>query len=620
MLLSSFRTNIDWRQTTFVFSLLFLALFFLGGSVLQSYALSFLCCSFLVLHAHARTSRFFFFTTLFHWIVLLGASSFFLWLFLRLSALPSFFMILLGSFFAAICFPILQKHISEERLPLPSWMQTLPFFLVTTTLFLYWNRPLNPDAAWYVLSAHKWLQGAMLYRDIVEINPPLNFYLTLPVVFLEDVFHLPPYNAYYLWVCLLFWGSLLLCLYLLSHFFAEKTAKPLVLLLGIFAAILFPTIFLKTNIQREHLFLIFIYPWILWSLLTHNLFAHKHLIFLLAAIGLCLKPYFFVLPMIVVLTQMVFKKSFKILFSIQNAYFLGAALLYVLFIYAVHPLYFQEVIPTAKATYYAFESSTHRILSSYALPKNLFMLGAVCLWTFLFNKKSYHIFAPLMITLSGGVITLLQNKGFTYHQIPFFSFLLFSYFWLLCVCFNPMTWLMSAYVIFQTVFGTQLLYLTGLHNSNLLTKLDLKIVNASERFITFSSNIAQGPSVALHFQKTWASRHPSNWFIPGAVNFISSNQCEAHPKKCATMHDLLNKYRAQNIEDLQTFKPDLIIFEKKSIHFDAPFDWLAFLSVHPQWSTIFSHYSLEQESSHFYYYRLTPVPPSRRLHSFEAQK
>ncbi len=46
------------------------------------------------------------------------------------------------------------------------------------------SKPLNHDAAWYLYGAGRVVQGAKLYRDIVDINPPLIFYFGCPAVLL----------------------------------------------------------------------------------------------------------------------------------------------------------------------------------------------------------------------------------------------------------------------------------------------------------------------------------------------------------------------------------------------------------------------------------------------------
>ena len=39
-----------------------------------------------------------------------------------------------------------------------------------------WGQTINHDTAWYLYATRAWLDGAQLYVDIVEVNPPLSFY------------------------------------------------------------------------------------------------------------------------------------------------------------------------------------------------------------------------------------------------------------------------------------------------------------------------------------------------------------------------------------------------------------------------------------------------------------
>ncbi|MEP7218497.1 MAG: hypothetical protein ABI876_06250, partial [Bacteroidota bacterium] len=76
--------------------------------------------------------------------------------------------------------------------PAPGWLATLigrPILwgillaaLVATESAAVFRSVLNHDVAWIIHGAGRWLEGAGLYRDIVEINPPLIFYLTAPAV------------------------------------------------------------------------------------------------------------------------------------------------------------------------------------------------------------------------------------------------------------------------------------------------------------------------------------------------------------------------------------------------------------------------------------------------------
>jgi len=40
----------------------------------------------------------------------------------------------------------------------------------------------NHDAAWYLYMVDRWRDGASLYREVVDTNPPLIIWLTAPAV------------------------------------------------------------------------------------------------------------------------------------------------------------------------------------------------------------------------------------------------------------------------------------------------------------------------------------------------------------------------------------------------------------------------------------------------------
>jgi hypothetical protein len=57
--------------------------------------------------------------------------------------------------------------------------------LVALALVAEFRRPLNPDVAWYLNSAERVLGGERLYTDILEINPPLIVWLSVPIAWLS---------------------------------------------------------------------------------------------------------------------------------------------------------------------------------------------------------------------------------------------------------------------------------------------------------------------------------------------------------------------------------------------------------------------------------------------------
>lgn len=49
---------------------------------------------------------------------------------------------------------------------------------------IQWRQPLLPDSSWLLWVAGRWLNGARLYRDVFEVNPPIAIWLHAPIVWL----------------------------------------------------------------------------------------------------------------------------------------------------------------------------------------------------------------------------------------------------------------------------------------------------------------------------------------------------------------------------------------------------------------------------------------------------
>mgnify|MGYP001412612341 CR=1 FL=1 len=68
--------------------------------------------------------------------------------------------------------------------------------------------PLPSDVSYFIAADGRILNGAVPYADIMETNPPLAFWITLPAVWLARVLGLPPHIAYVGYVCLAIAGAL----------------------------------------------------------------------------------------------------------------------------------------------------------------------------------------------------------------------------------------------------------------------------------------------------------------------------------------------------------------------------------------------------------------------------
>jgi len=123
-------------------------------------------------------------------------------------------------------------------------------------------KPATPDMGFLLYAARRVLDGAHLYRDVVEINPPLIIVLNLPIVLLARAIGLSEFIVYRV-ASVLFVGALLAYSARLIHRYVlpgqPARRRGLVLLLA-FAVFMLPRIDFG---QREHFVLALLLPYVL---------------------------------------------------------------------------------------------------------------------------------------------------------------------------------------------------------------------------------------------------------------------------------------------------------------------------------------------------------------------
>src|SRR5262245_24004550 len=76
---------------------------------------------------------------------------------------------------------------------------------------------LNHDPSFLLVATRRWLNGAVLYRDIMEINPPLIFYMTAPAVLISEMVNVSESVVFVVLVCIAAGISVAWCWRLLAR-------------------------------------------------------------------------------------------------------------------------------------------------------------------------------------------------------------------------------------------------------------------------------------------------------------------------------------------------------------------------------------------------------------------
>src|SRR5690242_1343332 len=155
----------------------------------------------------------------------------------------------------------------------------------------------NHDVAWILYIADRVLHGSTLYKDIVEINPPLIVWLNIPIVALAHLVGASSIVVFRIVVLALIAGSLALSVRIIGPLHGADGADWVIMLLAAcFALVAFPGYDFG---QREHLLLILALPYVLLTVARARgrvpTAALAIGVGIAAGVGLAIKPFFLTL-------------------------------------------------------------------------------------------------------------------------------------------------------------------------------------------------------------------------------------------------------------------------------------------------------------------------------------
>jgi hypothetical protein len=255
---------------------------------------------------------------------------------------------------------------------------------------------INPDVAFLVWAANEVMGPPVYGVDILDVNPPLGFLIYMPAVLMAPIFGFE-------------WGIRLwmLCLSILSvsalwHTADKSLRLPVTTVLVLFVTLAYPHHFA----QREQIALLLCAPYVAGPSSRRGLGV---LIGVMAGIGFSIKPHFLI-PL-----ALVFALRRKI--GVEERAIIAVGAVYAIVLLVFFQPYLFEMVPKAAANYWAISLSWRDI----ALQAGLFMFSAIPLAAGAAPQPAARPF--FMAGLGFAIAALLQNKGFYYHYLPAFGFL-----------------------------------------------------------------------------------------------------------------------------------------------------------------------------------------------------
>lgn len=292
-----------------------------------------------------------------------------------------------------------------------------------------WWIPLNNDVSWQYWIARQLRGGAVLYRDIVEVNPPLWFWEAVPLSALAERLHV---DAGHLAIAAVM-VRVMLSLALLATLIDDGPKRETGMLLVGLALILW-LLPQRDFAEREHLMLIGALPYV--ALLARRCDIARPvsarlatLVGLFAAYGFAMKPHLMLVPLgLEVWLAFKLRGSWRPLRPETIALAL-LTMIYGAAILLVTPDYLRLTLPLARAAYGAFSSSVPSLVLEQAWSPT--WLLAILALASADRTLPGHAQAAMVAAAALAIVYFVQDKGFSYHALPVTAMLAWPLLWLL---------------------------------------------------------------------------------------------------------------------------------------------------------------------------------------------
>lgn len=473
------------------------------------------------------------------------------------------------------------------------WLAAVAYYLTRDYL--------HHDVGWTLLATGRMLDGARLYRDIIEVNPPMIFYSAAPGVLLARLAGWSAMTGFSAYVLLLILGSVALTALVQARAAVlSPRAQGVMSLSALVALTLLPAADFG---EREHFTAILTLPYV--ALLSAR-YADRTcdarlagIVGLVAGLGLAFKPYFLVVPAMLELYQMIRRRSIVAAFRPETLCAATVIALYAGTVVLLHPEYIDRIVPYGVLVYEAYAKPFAYAFLQPKLPSILMPLAVYALVRVSVRDSR---FLDAYAVAAGGffVAYLVQAKGWSYHLVPVFAFL-----WMAAAAATILLFGAPAGEAPQRkrrlMAATAVVSLLGLiaspaiHGSarspfsDILAPVVHRIAPSGSLY-AFTSHVWVPFPLVARTGLDWASRFPAQWLLPGVINGL--HDADASESDLRRRLKEIERFAVDAvIEDLQANRPQIVLVDMDCQYIDGPpFDYIGYFARDPRFRTLWRDY------------------------------
>jgi hypothetical protein len=460
------------------------------------------------------------------------------------------------------------------------------------------------DITWQLWIARHLNAGVGLYSWIMEVNPPLWFWMAQPIDLLANATGLPALRLLLAAILLLIGLSLVLAARLSRDYPPRLRA---VLYCGMLLATVLITI--GDFAQREHLTLIAAIP---YALLIARRAAGQHVSWqlvlataLLATPMFALKHYFALIPILLecwLIWRL--RRQWRPL-RIETITLALGALAYAAAILIFTPEYLADMVPGLRLAYGDLRMSVRVFLLN---PMTLLL--AASLFYFWHFRRELQPVAQAMLLIAGAFLIayILQAKGWTYQFTPIMAALFLAQ--LLHLAQRPALSVMRRAERATAILMAGLALWSPLALGpyrNEFTPIYDRLLDETRPGMTAVMLTTKASRMWPMVDDTglkWPSRYYHFWMMQAAANRLAAGQ-----QLDGDLGNYLAQIRLDTVEDFTCNPPDFLIDDGASVD-NVDFDMLAFFRAEPRFAALMEAYAVDQ--------RLGPFTVYRRIASLPA--
>lgn len=480
-------------------------------------------------------------------------------------------------------------------------------FILALTIIVRTALPINHDVSWYLYATEKWRAGAVLYEDIIEVNPPLAFWLTLPGLYLADMMQVSAKAGLITWLLLLTVASLAMCAGLLRGIPRLPHSPWPILFILCIAILIIP----GSNFgQREHFLVIFLLPYLILAVRRfENVETSRSLAVLVgiwAAIGLCLKPHFLLVPIAVETALLIRRRSPLAALRSENIAMATAGFAYAVAVVLLHPEFFERILPLGVAAYTPYYGFPWQGV----LQVSVMIVTALVLLCAIAMLKGTSAPGAVMLIAAAAMLVgyFAQFKGYSYHLLPAFVFCALAAVWMVYEGKRPIC---VAAVIAVALVSLPLRAFDYTYLTPAIVE-EIKVTGARSIFIA-TSNVSISFPMVTEYDLEWSSRYPAQWLLPYAADMEQRKHDGAPISPLA--EETIEYARKTAVDDLIARPPQWVVVDEKrhKPYFTVPFDYLAFYAKDPRFDSFWSEYKLDHRLGAWAFYRRDSARSSASL-------